>query len=135
LLDNKNLTPFVKEILKGLSYEERINIYDKNCSSCPYNLIKITQGKRVLERCHNVDDAIKTSLDFEHTQILRLCNFNGEEYSVQEITTNTCKLWNAPEHDEGIFVEVEDVNDLRLESWLTMRNDIDLALLREEFGG
>lgn len=132
MLDNKNLSQFAEDTLRGLSYGERIDIYDKNCAGCPFNLIRVIKNKRIIEECHNIYDAIETCLDFEGSRIVRLCNYGGEEYKIEEIMANTCRLWNKLEYDEGIFEEVEDSDDFKIDAWNAMVNDLDMALLNQE---
>ena len=132
MLDNKSLPEFVKEALLDTSYEMMIKMYDKNCAQCPFNKLKIVSDKgRRLHTGHNLQDAIRVSLDYEGSQILRLCGYGGEEHNTQEIIRNTCRLWNETEHDKGIFVEVESEDDLKMDAWLAVASDF---LIWEEFG-
>jgi hypothetical protein len=135
LLDNKSLSVFVKEALLDTSYEMTIKMYDKNCAQCPFNKLKIVSDKgRRLHTGHNLQDAIRISLDYESSDILRLCGYGGEEHTAQEIIRNTCRLWNQTEHDEGIFIEVESEDDLKLDAWFAKVADLDVELMYVELG-
>jgi len=129
LLDNKGLSEFVKGALQDLSYNQRVNIYDENCPQCPFNLLRVIKGKKVLWEGHNLYDAIEACLDFENSRLLRLCAFGDEEHTTQEIASNTCRLWNKSEHNEGIFIEIDDVKDLKI----GITSDLMVALAVEEF--
>ena len=135
MLDNKSLPEFVKEALLDTSYEMMIKMYDKNCAQCPFNKLKIVSDKgRRLHTGHNLQDAIRISLDYEGSQILRLCSYGGEEHNKEEIIRNTCRLWNETEHDEGIFIEVESEDDLIMTAWDAKVGELDIALIYVELG-
>ena len=110
MLDNKVLPEFVKEALADTSYDGMVNIYDNNCTECPFNLIRVVKGKKILSEGHNLKDAIYTCLDFGNSRILRLCNFGDEIKTMKEIVSNTCRLWNLSEHNEGTFIEIDEDN-------------------------
>ena len=134
MLDNKILPEFVREALADTSYQEMVRQYDKNCSQCSFNLLRIVKNGKKLHEGHNTQDAIQICLDIEGSQILRLCTFGGEEHSVSEIVKNTCRLWNTPEYDESVFIEVDDIDDLRLDAWLAKVGDLDVELTMADMG-
>lgn len=115
MLDNKKLTEFVKENLKYLPYEEQVKIWDKNCSSCPFKLLLTVKNKTV--RSHeSIEDARNVILfDSSGTaKIIRGCQFGGQEFSLTEIITNTCRFWKDelieggsenPDNQPDCFVE------------------------------
>jgi len=123
LLDNTNLLKFIQESLSETTYDVMVKMYDRECAGCTFNSIKVVRNKRIINRGHNIQDAIRICLDIEGSRIIRACGYDDVEHSLQEIITNTCRLWDNTERDEGEFIEVEKVEDLKLDHWM------DLAFL------
>jgi len=97
------------------SYEEKVRIYDDNCLGCPFNLLQVIKGNKIISEHHNIQDAIEISLDFFDSRITRNCIFGDNFYTLTEIVTNTCRLWNRTEKDEGKFIEIGSLTELNLE--------------------
>jgi hypothetical protein len=119
MIDNSHLSEFVKSSLRHLSYEYKINIYDKNCSGCAFKKIT-TVDERGNEKEHKeLNDAINDCLFVAHVHIIRGCQYGGDEYTLEEIVTNTCRLWyketeesDEPENNEQpSFMEIKSIED------------------------
>lgn len=133
MLDDKDLSPYVKEVLTSATYELLVNTYDRSCSICPFNLIRVVRNGQILKEGHNLQDAIRKSLEFENSQIERFCNYNEELHTLREVAVNTCRLWgDKDEYDEGVFIEIENVSDLKIDAWNASVSDLQMALLSEE---
>ena len=114
MIDNKrNNVP--GKVFSDLHYELQVKIYDSNCANCPFSLIKVRDGLR-LYRMASLQDAINEVLSKQKSDIsiLRMCSFGGDEYSLKEITSNTCSFWiedrveggsENPDNAEDAFVE------------------------------
>lgn len=121
MLDNSQLSDFVKKNLQYLSYENKVNIYDNNCSDCTFKKITTINayGKEVEYK--ELSDAIDKCLFNENIHIKRGCQYAGDEYTLDEITSNTCRLWynetiegGDNEDDSIISMEMIDIEDRNL---------------------
>jgi len=118
MLDNSQLSNFVKENLRHLLYEYKVNIYDKNCSDCVFKKITTVDmyGKEIEHK--ELSDAIDKYLFNENIHIIRGCQYAEDEYTLDEITSNTCRLWYDETIEGGdnedssiIFMEMIDIED------------------------
>lgn len=112
MLDNSKLSLTVKENLRNLTYEQKVSIWNKNCSECPFATIKVFTAYNLIE-CKNLTEAEDIVRFDNESYIERGCNFDEGEYTLKEIITNTCKLWTVKRSDneEGIFEEVEIIEE------------------------
>jgi hypothetical protein len=92
MLDNKRLTSLSVETLRSLSYESKVKLYDKNCAKCPFALIQTKRG-RFFKRRDTLEEAIEVAEDNRSTSVVRGCCYGGDEFSLNEIVMNTCRLW------------------------------------------
>lgn len=109
MLDNKHLSLLVIEGLRLLAYEEQVKIFDRNCGGCPFATYR-TNVKNKLVQHSNLEEAIEVVnfTEDDYARIIRGCSFGDENFSLFEIVTNTCRLWNkrTTESFEGIFEEI-----------------------------
>jgi hypothetical protein len=103
-LDNKNLTPAMQDIMRNLSYEDKISIYDTKCKGCGYMLIKVgDMAVRSLEETFDIaqstNEEIERSCDYPED----VMECYGEEVypSLNEIVSNGCRFWNPKNIEEG----------------------------------
>lgn len=109
MLDNSKLPEIVKQGLRTLTYDEKVKIFDKNCAGCSFSVIKTVVKNRVVKHT-DIDEAIKRVMFAKdgNAKLLRSCCFGNEDFSLTEITSNTCRLWykGTCESDEGEFIEL-----------------------------
>ena len=127
MLDDRK-TKSLQQYLKVLPYQERVNIFDRNCGECPYReytIRKTTMRNSKDERLvtQNFDLARETAMRF-NVGIQRNCRFNEDRFSLNEIIINGCQFWNHDELDEGIFIEITVAEKVEFPIWLS-----DLKLL------
>lgn len=104
MLNNSHLNKFGKLILKDMTYESRIKMYDHNCLQCPYHKISVKKGLR-LGLATSLSLAIDVVTFDDKASVIRGCSADGG-YSLTEITSNTCSLW-YPQMDT-----IEDFQEL-----------------------
>jgi hypothetical protein len=93
MLDNKKITALRFSIQQQLPYDAKVARYDSNCADCEFKKITVTNGKKVIP-CNSLDEAIEICLNNRHYSIQRGCQYGGESFTLNEIITNSCKLWN-----------------------------------------
>lgn len=118
MLNNK-YSKKVQDLLKDLTYEDKVKMYDNKCVDCPFKaLYTEIQG---IKKYHNtITEAISELLETtsKNSKIVRGCGFNDDFYSLNEIVFNGCTFW---------FPERCEKNDNELE----IVEDIDVASLRK----
>lgn len=101
---NNKLTPELSCMMKELSYQDKVNIYDRKCRGCGYIYIKV--GNRILR---SIEEAIDISA-YTGLDITRSCDYpdDVEEHhgeivypSLTEIVCNGCQFWNMKTKGEG----------------------------------
>lgn len=100
MLDNKKLSALSVETLNSLSYEAKVKMYDNNCAKCPFALIQ-TKRKNILTRRPTLKRAIEIAEDNRTTSVVRGCCYGGDEFSLNEIIMNTCRLWRKETQEVG----------------------------------
>jgi hypothetical protein len=118
MLDNKHLSLLVIQGLRSLAYEQQVKVFDKNCGQCPFAVYKTNIKNRLVK--HQTSSEAIEKINFsedDSAQIIRSCCFGGEDFSLFEIVSNTCRLWNKKtcESFEGIF-EVQSEVESKVES-------------------
>lgn len=107
MLNNQKISELHQSVLRNSHYEAQVIMFDKNCTGCPHARYKVEELST-----DDFEIARKVAIENKCARIIRSCNFNNEHITLQEIVSNTCKFWGDTEHDEGIFIEVNSVEEL-----------------------
>jgi hypothetical protein len=95
VLDNKKLSEKLKSSLRGLAYEQQVEIWNRHCSTCPFSRVKLHTQYKDLD-CVNIQEAREVIVGAgSDISILRSCTYDDGDYTLYEIVTNTCRFWDT----------------------------------------
>lgn len=113
MLNNKYPKQF-QEDFHYLPYEQKVKIFDINCGSCPWKVLKTEFRGEVIE--HKTISSVINEVTKHATKdikVIRGCSFgwDGETYDLDTVISNGCNFW-FPERCESNNNEAEEVEEL-----------------------
>ncbi len=92
MLDRKKLSEVQQAALDNISVKDQVIIWETMCLGCPDKLIQTKRGSEITEHL-DYKDALDMASSF--VTILRGCKYDDQEFTLKEITSNTCRFWTA----------------------------------------